>query len=102
LLITTRSFGWYFAASCCLGFSWAFCLPYFQSLMASLDPDGSSIAAGSSAATIGGAAGPAIAALIIGDGHYQYVFMLSIVLFSIAVTCFLFSGRGTHEMEQCA
>ncbi len=97
LLITTRSFGWYFAASCCLGFSWAFCLPYFQSLMAALDPDGSAIAAGSSAATIGGAAGPGIAALIIGDGNYQYVFMLSIVLFSIAFTCFLFSGRGAHE-----
>jgi predicted MFS family arabinose efflux permease len=53
LLVTTRSYPWYFAASCCLGFSWAFCLPYFQSLMASLDPDGSAIAAGSSAATIG-------------------------------------------------
>jgi predicted MFS family arabinose efflux permease len=97
LLITTRSYPWYFAASCCLGFSWAFCLPYFQSLMASLDPDGSAIAAGSSAATIGGAGGPGLAALIVGDGNYQYVFMLSIVLFSIAVTCFLYSGRGTYE-----
>jgi predicted MFS family arabinose efflux permease len=99
LLITTRSFAGYFAASCCLGFSWAFCLPYFQSLMATLDRHGSAIAAGSSAATIGGALGPGIAALIVGDGFYQRVFMMSIALFIVAIACFVFAARRTHGVE---
>ncbi|MDH4048557.1 MAG: MFS transporter [Gammaproteobacteria bacterium] len=93
MLIGGNSFAWYFAGSCCLGFAWAFCLPYIQSLMAALDPHGSAIAAGSSAATIGGAAGPGLAALIVGSGNYRYVFLLSIVLFLIAISCFLVSER---------
>jgi len=93
MLIGGNGFAWYFAGSCCLGFSWAFCLPYIQSLMAALDPNGSAIAAGSSAATIGGAAGPGLAALIVGSGNYRYVFLLSVVFFLIAISCFLVSER---------
>jgi predicted MFS family arabinose efflux permease len=102
LLITTRSFAWYFAASCCLGLSWAFCLPYFQSLMAALDRHGSAIAAGSSAATVGGAVGPGMAALIVGDGMYQRVFMMSIALFMVAIACFVIATRRTHGAELSA
>ena len=102
LLIMTRSFASYFAASCCLGFSWAFCLPYFQSLMAALDRHGSAIAAGSSAATVGGAVGPGMAALIVGDGLYQRVFMMSIALFIVAITCFVIAAHRTYDVEAAA
>ncbi len=91
LLILTRSYVPYFAAGCFLGFSWAFCLPYIQSLMASIDRNGSAVAAGSSIATIGGAVGPGLAALVVVGGNYRGVFLLSIVLFAVAATSFIFS-----------
>jgi predicted MFS family arabinose efflux permease len=102
MLIGGGSFGWYFAGSCCLGFAWAFGLPYIQSLMAALDPHGSAIAAGSSAATIGGAAGPGLAAIIVGESNYDYVFLLAILLFLIAISCFLVSERHVDQVETTA
>ncbi len=91
LLMLTHAYSLYFAAGCFLGFSWAFCLPYIQSLMASIDRNGSAVAAGSSIATIGGAVGPGLAALVVGGGNYRGVFLLSIVLFAIAATSFITS-----------
>jgi len=46
VILTSTQHPWfYLLGSCCLGFSWAFCLPYIQGLMASLDPNGSAVAA---------------------------------------------------------
>jgi len=91
LLILTRAYQWYFVAGCFLGFAWAFCLPYIQSLMASIDRNGSAVAAGSSIATIGGAVGPGLAAIVVTGGNYRTVFLLSIVLYAIAAASFVAS-----------
>ena len=84
ILMATDTFGWYLLSGCFLGFSWAFCLPYIQSLLAGLDPNGSALAAGASTATIGGAVGPGLAAVVVGAGDYDRVFQMAIALFLIA------------------
>jgi MFS family permease len=95
ILITRGEFAWYVMAGICLGFAWAFCLPFIQALMASLDPNGSAIAAGASAATIGVAVGPGLAASVVKDGHYERVFMISIALLIVSMAGFFISIRKT-------
>jgi predicted MFS family arabinose efflux permease len=93
LLIAVESYGSYFFASCCLGFAWAFCLPYIQSLMAVIDRRGSAIAAGSAIATVGGAAGPGFAALFVAGGAHRRVFLVSALIFVAAASSLLLSQR---------
>jgi len=95
ILITSGEFAWYLMAGICLGFSWAFCLPFIQALMASLDPNGSAIAAGTSAATIGVAVGPGLAASVVEVGHYERVFMIAIALLIVSMAGFFISIRKT-------
>jgi predicted MFS family arabinose efflux permease len=95
ILITTGKFAWYLMAGICLGFSWAFCLPFIQALMASLDPNGSALAAGASAASIGVAVGPGLAASVVEVGHYQRVFLVAIALLIVSMTSFFISIRRT-------
>jgi MFS family permease len=95
LLIVTDTYPFYLLANCCIGFSWAFCLPFIQGLLASLDRDGSVLAAGSFTATIGGAGGPGLAALFVGGGHYDRVFLMGIALFILAVISFSIANRET-------
>jgi len=95
VLIGTRSYAGYFAGCCCLGFSWAYCLPYIQSLLASLDRKGSVIAAGTSLSTLGDALGPGAAALVVGGGAYARVFALSLGLFVVTCVFFFYAARHT-------
>jgi predicted MFS family arabinose efflux permease len=93
ILIESATYFWYFFGSCLMGFSWAYCLPYIQSLLAALDRNGSAIAAGTSLSTLGDAVGPGAAALVVGGGRYVNVFGLSIALFVITYACFFYAGR---------
>lgn len=93
ILLGSETYSWYFVGGCFMGFSWAYCLPYIQSLLASLDRNGSAIAAGTSFSTLGSALGPGIAALVVGGGKYGNVFTLSIALFVIAFVCFFYASR---------
>jgi predicted MFS family arabinose efflux permease len=95
ILITSGQFNWYLMAGICLGFSWSFCLPFIQTLMASLDPNGSALAAGASAASIGVAIGPGLAASVVGIGHYERVFMIAIALLIVSMASFFVSIRKT-------
>lgn len=70
----------YGIASCLLGATWAFTLPYYQALQAELDPQGSVVAAGGFSSTVGIAAGPGIASTILLFGSYQHVLLGSIAL----------------------
>jgi predicted MFS family arabinose efflux permease len=99
ILITSGSFGWYLAAGICLGFSWAFCLPFIQSLLASLDRNGSALAAGAAAAAIGVAVGPGLAAMVVEVGNYQPVFLIAIALMIVAITSFFASIRKRHPIR---
>jgi predicted MFS family arabinose efflux permease len=99
ILITSGAFAWYLAAGICLGFSWAFCLPFIQSLLASLDRNGSALAAGAAAAAIGVAVGPGLAATVVEVGNYQPVFLIAIALMIVAVTSFFVSIRKRHPTQ---
>jgi predicted MFS family arabinose efflux permease len=91
-LITGTSFGSYLVGASLLGFSWAFCLPYIQGLLAELDPHGSAVAAGAASSTIGGSIGPGLAALVVG-ASYTRVFLLAICLLLAALASFWLAGR---------
>ena len=95
ILISSGEFAWYLIAGICLGFAWAFCLPFIQTLMASLDPNGSALAAGASAASIGVAVGPGLAASVVEVGHYERVFMIAIALLIASMAGFFISIRKT-------
>jgi predicted MFS family arabinose efflux permease len=93
ILLGSDTYFWYFIGGCFMGFSWAYCLPYIQSLLASLDRNGTAIAAGASIATLGDGIGPGIAALAVGDSNYANVFTFSIALFTVTVLCFFYASR---------
>lgn len=97
LLIKTDDFALYLAGSCLLGFSWAFCLPYIQGLLAGLDSHGSAVAAGAATSTVGGAIGPGLAALFVGDGLYDRVFVMTIALFIAAWLSLWFANRSARS-----
>ena len=94
ILLNAKSYSAYFAGSCCMGFSWAFCLPFIQSLLASIDRKGSAIAAGTSLSTFGSAIGPGVAALVVAGGQYANVFLLSIALFVVTLAAFSYADRA--------
>ena len=91
-LITGTSFGTYLMGASLLGFSWAFCLPYIQGLLAELDPHGSAVAAGAASSTIGGSIGPGLAALV-GGASYTRVFLLAVCLLLAALASFWLTSR---------
>jgi len=94
ILRNADSYSAYFIGSCCMGFSWAFCLPFIQSLLASIDRKGSAIAAGTSLSTFGSAMGPGVAAFVVAGGNYRNVFLLSIGLFVVTLVAFFFADRA--------
>ena len=67
-------------------------------LLASLDRQGSAIAAGTSFSTLGSALGPGAAAFVVGGGRYGNVFALSIALFVLTLLCFFYSARHRHGL----
>lgn len=94
VLLNSESYLSYFFGSCCMGFSWAYCLPFIQSLLARIDRKGSAIAAGTSLSTLGSAVGPGLAAMVVGGGRYGNVFLLSILLFSFTLLAFFLAHRN--------
>lgn len=97
ILMGAETYFWYFVGGCCMGFSWAYSLPFVQTLLASLDRNGSAIAAGTSFSTLGSALGPGAAAMVVGGGAYGNVFVLSILLFIVTFVCFFYASRHTPK-----
>ena len=91
ILLITKTYTSYFISACLLGFGWALCLPYIQTLLAKLDKIGCVLAVGNSFATIGAALGPAFAAMVVGNSNYDRVFVLSITLLLFAAISFFIS-----------
>jgi predicted MFS family arabinose efflux permease len=100
LLVLADGYPWYVASCCCMGFAWAFCLPYIQSLLASLDRNGSVVAAGTSASTLGSAVGPGLAALAVTGAGYVGVFLLAIAMFALAISSFAVSARHRRQARE--
>lgn len=90
-LIGATQFSEYMTGSILLGFSWAFCLPFIQGLLASMDSHGSAVASVSGASTIGGAAGPALATIVVGTESYQRIFYFAMGLFLFSLLSFFLS-----------
>jgi predicted MFS family arabinose efflux permease len=97
ILLFADSYVAYFIGSCCMGFSWAFCLPFIQSFLATIDRKGSAIAAGTSLATLGSAIGPGLAAVVVADNAYGNVFMLSIGLFVVTLLLFVVAAKSKRK-----
>lgn len=93
ILLFANTYVAYFIGSCCMGFSWAFCLPFIQSFLATIDRKGSAIAAGTSLSTLGSAIGPGLAAVVVADNAYGNVFMLSIGLFVVTLLLFIAAAK---------
>mgnify|MGYP001156850565 CR=1 FL=1 len=89
LLLNFNSYPVYFVTSCMLGFSWAFCMPFIESLLARIDRKGRVVAAGSSVSFFGSALGPGFAAIVVFNDQYRNSFLLSICLFLITLIVFL-------------
>jgi len=96
-LLFANSYVAYFIGSCCMGFSWAFCLPFIQSFLATIDRKGSAIAAGTSLSTLGSAIGPGLAAVVVVDNAYGNVFLLSIGLFVITSLLFIMAAKTKRK-----
>ena len=97
ILLFADSYVAYFIGSCCMGFSWAFCLPFIQSFLATIDRKGSAIAAGTSLATLGSAIGPGLAAVVVADNAYGNVFMMSIGLFVVTLLLFVVAAKSKRK-----
>ena len=100
IFIFDDSYTGYFIGSCFMGFSWAFCLPFIQAFLASLDREGSALAAGSTASTLGAAAGPAVAASIVGEGQYGAVFAAAIFMFAVSIALFVISRVSVARQKR--
>lgn len=94
IMISATGFSTYLAGSVLLGFSWAFCLPFIQGLLAALDRHGSAVAAGSASSTLGGSVGPGLAALVLGQGNYHGVFYFALALLLASLLSFTLTRSG--------
>jgi MFS family permease len=97
MLLLSSNYIIYFITSCMLGFSWSFCMPFIESLLAKIDRKGRVVAAGSSISFFGSAFGPGMAAIVVSGDIYTNSFILSICLFSITLFIFLILGKQIKE-----
>ncbi len=72
--------------------TWAFTLPYIQSLLADMDPGGAVVTAGGLASGAGGGLGPTAAALTVSSGDYSGVLWVGLATYAVAAACILFVG----------
>lgn len=94
ILLIEKTFITYALRMCLIGFGWSIALPYIQSHLASIDTKGSALAAGNSFATIGGAAGAALGASLIGlTSNYNMLLQVSILIYILAIILIILSIR---------
>ena len=88
LVLTDSSLG--FGIACALiALSWFYGLPYQMGLMAAYDPGGRANLAGSLMTTSGAAAGPAIAAILLGYGGYHIIGLFAGLCYLVALALVL-------------
>lgn len=98
MLLSSNSYSIYFITSCILGFSWSFCMPFIDSLLARIDRKGRVVAAGSSISFFGSALGPGIAAMVVSGDQYRNSFILAIGLFLATLLIFMILGKKMREV----
>lgn len=73
--------------------TWAFTLPYIQSLLADMDRGGAVVTAGGLASGAGGGLGPSAAALLVSSEDYSGVLLVGLAAYTIAATGILVAGH---------
>jgi MFS family permease len=99
MLLLSSNYTIYFITSSMLGFSWSFCMPFIESLLAKIDRKGRVVAAGSSISFFGSAFGPGMAAIVVSGDIYRNSFILSICLFFITLMIFMILGKKIKELS---
>ncbi len=94
LLIFWSGTAVYVVAMCALSVAWAFGLPYFQAFEARLDPGGSVVVAGGFFTAVGGALGPALAALLVAPNYYADVLLGAIVIYLVVAGLMIVASRA--------
>jgi MFS family permease len=82
--------------------TWAFTLPYIQSLLADMDPGGAVVTAGGLASGAGGGLGPSAAAMMVNSHDYSGVLLVGLAAYGFCALATLFAVRrvgvaGQHE-----
>ena len=85
LLMQADNFAQFLLVVCMFATSWAFILPYFQAIEASIDPGGSVVVAGSFATGAAGFLGPAGAALLVLPGDYSRMLFAIIICLLVSI-----------------
>ena len=104
LLLGEIGFLYYALGVCIFNLLWNLVMPYMLATLADFDSRGRVVVMGVSAQMIGTASGPAIAALLLGDGDYDRVNTTAIVLFIISAFVILPGLRAqmSHAGEDAA
>jgi predicted MFS family arabinose efflux permease len=84
LLLGEIAFLYYALGVCIFNLLWNVVMPYMLATLADFDSRGRMVVMGVSAQMIGTASGPAIAAMLLGDGDYDRVNTTAIVLFIVS------------------
>lgn len=78
--------------TCIHSFTWAFTLPYIQTMLAQLDPGGAVVTAGGLASGAGGALGPSAAALMLSGETFTAVLTVGLMAYLIAAVAATVAG----------
>jgi MFS family permease len=84
LLLGEIAFLYYALGVCIFNLLWNVVMPYMLATLADFDSRGRMVVMGVSAQMIGTASGPAIAAMLLGDGDYDRVNTTAIILFIVS------------------
>lgn len=96
-LFQISDFGGYLVAICTLSFTWAFTLPYLQSILADMDSGGAVVAAGGIASGAGGGIGPAAASLSVTAQNYDGVLIVGLVCYLLAIVATVIAARAAGK-----
>lgn len=99
LLLDTPSLIMYTAGVCCFNFLWNVTMPYLMATLAAFDAKGQVVSIGVALQMIGYAAGPAIAAMLLGAGGYDLINSLAIGLF-VAAAILLVPGLKKQTQSE--
>jgi len=83
----------FFVAIMIYGAAWNFGAPYRMALVAEADVEGRYVPAITSVQTLGSAIGPTMAGLVVSQGSYQWVYLVAVAAWGVALALFYWANR---------
>ncbi|WP_196140215.1 MFS transporter [Aliikangiella sp. G2MR2-5] len=83
-----------------VGITWAFVIPYLFAMCAQLDSNGQVAAMGGLASKLGLASGPVITGILLGEGQYNRVILIAVVVLLISLITSLFAANFLSHYEK--